>query len=110
MDCFPDEADQAVSLPQKLSVTTMACWKDAKQDAIMDEWIYNAYKEAEQVGRGQYVADFDVRHRLTKVSILKNTFCFCICADKFKDHDRYSTNKVAWNTRKVGSCRNVHWL
>ncbi|KAL1854964.1 hypothetical protein Plec18170_004376 [Paecilomyces lecythidis] len=67
LDYYPDEADQAVSLPQKLSVTTMACWKDPKRDEAMDSWMRNAYKEAELVGLGQYVADFDVTQRVTKI-------------------------------------------
>ncbi|KFZ07603.1 hypothetical protein V501_06292, partial [Pseudogymnoascus sp. VKM F-4519 (FW-2642)] len=67
LDYFPDEADQAVSLPQKLSVTTMAIWKDPAKDAAMDKWMYDVYKEAEKVGRGQYVADFDAEQRPTKI-------------------------------------------
>ncbi|KAH9215446.1 hypothetical protein DL95DRAFT_500403 [Leptodontidium sp. 2 PMI_412] len=67
LDYFPDEADQALSLPQKLSVTTMAIWKDPARDVAMDKWMYDAYKEAEKVGRGQYVADYDAEQRPTKI-------------------------------------------
>lgn len=45
----------------------MAIWKDPAKDAAMDKWMYDVYKEAEKVGRGQYVADFDAEQRPTKV-------------------------------------------
>lgn len=70
MDYNPNEEDQAVSLPQKLSVTTMVVWRDAAHDAAMSEWLQNAYIQAQRAGRGQYVADFDVSQRITKVKYL----------------------------------------
>ncbi|EEU38448.1 uncharacterized protein NECHADRAFT_88594 [Fusarium vanettenii 77-13-4] len=52
MDYYPDEADQALSLPQKTYVSTMCCWKDPKQDAAVDKWLLDAYTKAEKVSCG----------------------------------------------------------
>jgi hypothetical protein len=69
MDYYPDEADQALSLPQKAYVSSMLCWKDPKYDAAIDKWLLDAYTKADKVAVGVYVADFNVRHRKPKVSI-----------------------------------------
>ncbi|KAI8670200.1 FAD-binding PCMH-type domain-containing protein [Fusarium keratoplasticum] len=60
MDYYPNEADQALSLPQKTYVSTMCCWKDAEQDAGVDKWLLDAYTKADKVSSGVYVADFNV--------------------------------------------------
>ncbi|EEU33648.1 uncharacterized protein NECHADRAFT_89277 [Fusarium vanettenii 77-13-4] len=60
MDYYPDEEDQALSLPQKTYVSTMCCWKDPKQDAAMDKWLLDAYTKADEVSCGVYMADFNV--------------------------------------------------
>lgn len=60
LDYYLDEADYALSLPQKLSVIIIAVWKNPSEDVKMDRWMYNAYKEAEQVGHRQYIVDFDI--------------------------------------------------
>lgn len=67
MDYYPDEKDQALSLPQKSYVCSMLCWKDPDRDAFMDKWLLDAYKKAEKVSCGMYVADFNPKHRITKV-------------------------------------------
>ncbi|KAH7109499.1 hypothetical protein B0J13DRAFT_578931 [Dactylonectria estremocensis] len=67
IDYYPDEVDQALSLPQKAYVSTMCCWKDAKLDSAMDKWLLDAYTKADKASCGVYVADFNVKHRKPKV-------------------------------------------
>ncbi|KAH7146833.1 hypothetical protein B0J13DRAFT_664493 [Dactylonectria estremocensis] len=67
IDYYPDEADQALSLPQKSYVSTMCCWKDPKFDSAMDKWLLDAYTKADSASCGVYVADFNVNHRKPKV-------------------------------------------
>lgn len=67
IDYYPNEADQALSLPQKAYVSTMLCWKDPEQDAAMDKWLLDAYTKADKVSCGVYVADFNEKHRKSKV-------------------------------------------
>lgn len=69
MDYYPNEADQALSLPQKTYVSTMCCWKDAEQDAGVDKWLLDAYTKADKVSSGVYVADFNVNHRKPKAGL-----------------------------------------
>ncbi|KAL6703098.1 hypothetical protein ACN47E_010235 [Coniothyrium glycines] len=57
MDYYPDEADQALSLPQKCYVSAMNCWRDPKNDASNDAWIQRVFAKAESAGCGIYVAD-----------------------------------------------------
>ncbi|KAF9872122.1 hypothetical protein CkaCkLH20_10459 [Colletotrichum karsti] len=66
-DYYPDEADQALSLPQKAYVSTMCCWKDAQYDSAIDNSLLDAYTKADAVSCGVYVADFNEKHRMTKV-------------------------------------------
>ncbi|KAB2575816.1 Tetrahydrocannabinolic acid synthase [Lasiodiplodia theobromae] len=66
-DYYPDEEDQAMCLPQQYHVSTMTCWHDPAKDEEMKKWIYDAYSRAQPVSVGQYVADFDENHRITKV-------------------------------------------
>lgn len=56
-------------LPQQYHVSTMTCWHDPAKDEEMKKWIYDAYSRAQPVSVGQYVADFDENHRITKVSV-----------------------------------------
>jgi hypothetical protein len=72
MDYYPNEADQALSLPQKTYVSTMLCWKDPEQDASMDKWLLDAYTKADKVSCGVYVADFNEKHRTPKVGFSKD--------------------------------------
>ncbi|KAH7376902.1 hypothetical protein B0T11DRAFT_273091 [Plectosphaerella cucumerina] len=67
MDYYPDEADQALSLPQKTYVSSMICWKDPQYDTAIDKWLLDAYTKADKVSVGVYVADFNERHRKPKV-------------------------------------------
>ncbi|CAH0024577.1 unnamed protein product [Clonostachys rhizophaga] len=67
IDYYPNEVDQALSLPQKTYVSTMLCWKDPKEDAAMDRWLLDAYTKADKVSCGVYVADFNEKHRKPKV-------------------------------------------
>ncbi|KAK0662708.1 Inactive tetrahydrocannabinolic acid synthase [Lasiodiplodia hormozganensis] len=66
-DYYPDEEDQAMCLPQQYHVSTMTCWHDPAKDEEMKKWIHDAYSRAQPVSVGQYVADFDENHRITKV-------------------------------------------
>lgn len=45
----------------------MLCWKDPKRDAFMDKWLLDAYQRADKVSCGVYIADFNPKHRMTKV-------------------------------------------
>ncbi|KAJ4129626.1 hypothetical protein NW754_003908 [Fusarium falciforme] len=67
IDYYPDEADHALSLPQKTYVSTMCCWMDPKKDAAVDKWLLDAFLKAEKVACGVYVADFNINHRKPKV-------------------------------------------
>ena len=69
-DYFPNELDQALSLPQKHYVSTMTRWKDAADDESLRKWMYDAYEGLEKLSVGQYIADFDVNQRLRKVSLI----------------------------------------
>jgi len=75
MDYYPNEADTALSLPQKTYVSTMCCWKDAKFDSAVDEWLLNAYTKADTVSCGVYVADFNAKHRKQKASSALVALC-----------------------------------
>ncbi|KEF62903.1 uncharacterized protein A1O9_00877 [Exophiala aquamarina CBS 119918] len=66
-DYYPDEADHCLSLPQKCTVTTITCYQDASRDAAVDQWTAAAYREAEKVAIGQYVADYDPTQRQAKI-------------------------------------------
>ncbi|GME45639.1 putative FAD-linked oxidoreductase YvdP [Neofusicoccum parvum] len=66
-DYYPNEEDQAMCLPQQYHISTMTCWHDPAKDAEMKKWIYDAYSRAQPVSCGQYVADFDETHRITRV-------------------------------------------
>jgi hypothetical protein len=67
IDYYPDEEDQALSLPQKSYISSMLCWKDPNRDAFMDKWLLNAYEKANTVSCGVYIADFNQKHRITNV-------------------------------------------
>ncbi|KAH7344396.1 hypothetical protein BKA66DRAFT_434134 [Pyrenochaeta sp. MPI-SDFR-AT-0127] len=66
-DYFPNELDQALSLPQKHYVSTMTRWKDAADDESMRKWMHDAYEGLEKLSVGQYIADFDVNQRVRRV-------------------------------------------
>jgi len=68
-DYYPDEKEAAISLPQQYYISTMTCWTDAADDARMRKWMYDQYAALSPAGVGQYIADFDVTHRLEKVSL-----------------------------------------
>ncbi|KAJ0122288.1 hypothetical protein J7T55_002801 [Diaporthe amygdali] len=67
LDYYPDESDQALSLPQKSYISSMLCWKDPGRDVFMDKWLRNAYEKAGAVSCGVYAADFNANNRMTKV-------------------------------------------
>lgn len=67
IDYYPDEKDQALSLPQKSYISSMLCWKDPSRDTFMDKWLLDTYKKADKVSSGVYMADFNPKHRMTKV-------------------------------------------
>ncbi|KEZ40254.1 Uncharacterized protein SAPIO_CDS8729 [Scedosporium apiospermum] len=73
VDWNPDEADQALSLPQRMTVATMVCYHNPELDVKMDKWSYEVYKKAEKVGLGQYIADFDAQQRLTKLQVMTDS-------------------------------------
>lgn len=68
IDYYPDEKDQALSLPQKSYISSMLCWKDPNRDTAMDNWLLKVYEKADTVSCGVYIADFNQKHRMTKVS------------------------------------------
>ncbi|EXA30310.1 hypothetical protein FOVG_18307 [Fusarium oxysporum f. sp. pisi HDV247] len=72
LDYYPNEYDQALSLPQKCYVSSMLCWKDPKRDAFMDKWLLDAYTKADTVSSGVYVADLNIKHRMTKWLRIRN--------------------------------------
>ncbi|OAL54688.1 FAD-binding domain-containing protein [Pyrenochaeta sp. DS3sAY3a] len=63
LDYYPDEADQALSLPQKCYVSAMNCWKDPERDAANDAWMQRVFERAEKVSCGIYVADVNEKAR-----------------------------------------------
>ncbi|KAJ4343720.1 hypothetical protein N0V95_006550 [Ascochyta clinopodiicola] len=67
LDYYPDEADQALSLPQKCYVSSMTCWQDAARDEANDKWVRRVYEQAAKVSCGIYAADINPKHRHAKV-------------------------------------------
>lgn len=67
-DYYPDENDSAISLPQQYFVSTLVCWTDPASDAKMRRWTRETYTNAASIAAGQYIADFDITNRLSKVS------------------------------------------
>ncbi|KAK5064365.1 hypothetical protein LTR84_000198 [Exophiala bonariae] len=67
LDYIPDEADHALSLPQKSTVSTLVCYSDPALDAKVDTWMKKTYTELEKVAVGIYVADHDKDQRLSRV-------------------------------------------
>ncbi|KAH7074017.1 hypothetical protein BKA63DRAFT_543977 [Paraphoma chrysanthemicola] len=63
LDYYPDEADQALSLPQKCYVSAMNCWRDPKRDATNDAWIQRVFESAAKASCGIYVADVNEKAR-----------------------------------------------
>lgn len=66
VDYYPNEANQALSLPQRHYIASMTRWKDAKEDVVYSKWMQEAYHPLEKIAVGQYVADFDVNQRMSK--------------------------------------------
>ncbi|KAL3484341.1 hypothetical protein BJX62DRAFT_248525 [Aspergillus germanicus] len=66
-DYVPDEARQAISLPQHYYIASMTCWTDPAWDNRMGQWMRDVYTRAAKVSCGQYVADFDGKQRMTPV-------------------------------------------
>ncbi|OCL12642.1 FAD-binding domain-containing protein [Glonium stellatum] len=66
-DYYPDERDQALSLPQKYYISTMSCWRDPRRDQVMRKWMLDTYSRAGEVSCGQYAADFDATQRMSKI-------------------------------------------
>ena len=67
LDYYPDEKDQALSLPQKCYVSAMNAWENPVLDEKMDGWIRGVFKKAATVGCGIYVADLNERQRTAPV-------------------------------------------
>lgn len=63
LDYYPDEADQALSLPQKCYISSMTCWRDEARDAANDEWLRRVFQKANKASCGIYVADLDAKRR-----------------------------------------------
>ncbi|KAI9047869.1 hypothetical protein LZ554_007671 [Drepanopeziza brunnea f. sp. 'monogermtubi'] len=66
-DIDPDEKHQAASLPQKYYVASMVCWKDARADARMHQWLAQVNDAMKHVAVGVYVADFNLQFPVKKV-------------------------------------------
>ncbi|KAL2786643.1 hypothetical protein BJX66DRAFT_346696 [Aspergillus keveii] len=66
-DYVPDEARQAISLPQHYYIASMTCWTDPSWDNRMSQWMRDVYTRAAKVSCGQYIADFDGKQRMTPV-------------------------------------------
>jgi hypothetical protein len=67
LDYIPDEADHALSLPQKSTISTLVCYSDPGRDEQVDKWMKDTYTELEKVSVGIYVADYDKDQRLSRV-------------------------------------------
>lgn len=68
VDYYPNEAHQALSLPQRLYISSMTRWKEAKEDAKFRTWMQEAYKPLQEISVGQYIADFDAKQHASKVT------------------------------------------
>ncbi|KAH7051198.1 hypothetical protein B0J12DRAFT_718870 [Macrophomina phaseolina] len=88
-DYVPDEEDQAMCLPQQYHISTMTCWHDPAKDEKMKKWMHDAYSRAQPVSCGQYVADFDERHRITKVMTDKALRRFLQIREKYDPHEMF---------------------
>lgn len=65
----PDEQQQCCSLPQKYYIASFVGWKDgnAEREPRLRKWMSSAFKEAERVGCGMYIADYDHTQRQSRV-------------------------------------------
>ncbi|KAK7715950.1 hypothetical protein SLS57_006701 [Botryosphaeria dothidea] len=88
-DYFPDEEDQSMSLPQQYHISTMTCWHDPAKDEVMKKWMYDVYERAQPVSCGQYVADFDENHRITKVMTDKALRKFLQIREKYDPQEMF---------------------
>ncbi len=76
-DSYPDGTECSISLPQQYCISTFVCWTDPSWDLRLREWISSMYNKASTVGCGQYVADFDITNRVTKVRAVHPLRIFC---------------------------------
>jgi hypothetical protein len=51
----------------------MARWNSPSRDPFVDKWMFDAYTRADKVSVGQYIADFDVTHRMTRASLIQSS-------------------------------------
>lgn len=65
----PDEQQQCCSLPQKYYIASFVGWKDgnAEKEPQLRKWMSSAFNEAERVGCGMYIADYDHSQRQCRV-------------------------------------------
>ncbi|KAH9207841.1 hypothetical protein DL95DRAFT_481950 [Leptodontidium sp. 2 PMI_412] len=67
LDYYPNEADQALSLPQKCYVSAMNAWRDPARDAANDAWLRRVFETAATASCGIYVADLNEKHRTAPI-------------------------------------------
>ncbi len=68
-DTYPDVTQQSFSLPQQYYIASFVSTKEPAKDTEMKQWLLTAYKIAEKVACGMYIADYDYTYRKTKVSL-----------------------------------------
>ena len=92
-DLKPDERYQAASLPQQYYVASMVCWKDAREDDKMHQWLAQVNESMKHAALGVYVADFNQQFAVKKVCCqiynrgrelaikraILDTFRYCFC-------------------------------
>ena len=64
---FPNEENQALSLPHTYYISLFACWENSGRDNFIREWLRRVFGHRESVSVGQHIADFDAKQRVTKV-------------------------------------------
>lgn len=69
-DSTPRPGECAFSLPQHLYVSTFTGWTDAQASPdLMKSHMRRLYRQAEKVGCGMYVADYDATDDTENVSL-----------------------------------------
>ena len=92
-DLKPDERHEAASLQQQYYVASMVCWKDSREDDRMHQWLAQVNESMKHAALGVYVADFNQKFAVKKVScyicnrgretvvdhLLLGTLRHCVC-------------------------------
>jgi hypothetical protein len=99
-DTYPDENEHAFSLPQQYYIATFVGSSDPEKDAPLRQWTLNAYRKAETVSCGMYIADYDHTHRKTQVNS-PLTYSHHLLISPPLGFDADSVGKVPANEEKV---------